>query len=344
MRMIQTKMISIIIPTYNDAKNLALCLKSIRECDYNGRYEIIVFNDCSTDDTEKIAESYGCKVINSKTNVGPGIGRNTAAKEAAGDILAFTDSDCVVHSDWLKLIDEIFRDLQIFAVNGKYSESMTPQFIAKFRMYESSFHVYQEKRFVNHASSNNIACRKEIFLKSGGFGNRYIAEDMVFGYNLSKIGVSILLVPELKVLHHCKTTIKDYLKQQYIWLKNTVDVHINYPETIYSKWPIKRGLLIYQLIVQILLIPVIFMSFFYPFLLLLFLLGLISLFVMNYPFLIYVMKKESNSFFALAKAFYIIILRNYTWILGTISGVKNFKNFFILSSYLLSSKFKKQNV
>lgn len=330
-------MISVIIPAYNDAKNLASCLKSIRECDYNGKYEIIVFNDASTDDTEKVAKAYGCKIITSKTNVGPGRGRNIAAKKASGDVLAFTDSDCAVCRDWLKLVDKTFQDPQILAAAGKYSKSITPHFIAKFRMYESSFHIHQEKTFVNSSNSSNLMCRKETFFKSGGFGNRYVAEDLVFGYNLYKIGVDILLVPESKVLHYCKIKIKDYLKQQRSWLKNIIEVHIDYPETIYFKWPTKRGPLIHQLIIQILFIPVIFLSFFYPSFLWLLLLGLVSLFVMNYPFLIYVARQENNYFSTLIKTFCIIVLRNYAWILGAISGVKKIKNIFVLLKHSIKN-------
>lgn len=335
------RMISVIIPTYNDAKNLGLCLKSIRGCDYKGEYEIIVFNDGSTDDTEEVAKSYGCKIVNSEKNIGPGMGRNLAAREARGEILAFTDSDCVVYPDWLKLIEEIFQDRKIFAAAGKYSDSLTPQFIAKFRMYESTFYTHQEKTFLNTSSSNNLMCRKEIFYKCGGFGDRYVAEDAVFGYNLYKAGAAILLVPELKVAHHCKTTIIGYLKQQYSWVKNLVDVYINYPGSINLKWPTRRKSLISQLMIQALFAPVIFISFYYPLFLLALLFGLACLFLLNYPFFLYVAKGENNYFSALIKTFYIIILRNYVWMLGAASGVKKIKNIFILFNDLALSRFKK---
>ena len=54
--------LSIIIPTYNEEKYLPELLKSIKEQNFSS-YEIIVADNDSNDNTVKIAESYGCKVV-----------------------------------------------------------------------------------------------------------------------------------------------------------------------------------------------------------------------------------------------------------------------------------------
>lgn len=332
-------MISVIIPVYNDEANLSECLKSIRNCDYNKPYEVIVYDDFSKDNSAGIAESYGFKVVRSKTNHGPGIGRNLAVKHAAGDIFAFTDSDCVVPRNWLAIIDNIFTDPKVQAAAGKYSVSLNPQFISKYRMYESSFHIFRDKAYVNTSSSNNLLCRKEAFFKSGGFGDRRIAEDLVFGYNLYKMGVNILLVPDLTVSHFCKMTLKEYIKQQHAWLKNILDVHIKYPETLSFKWPAKRGPLIYQLLIQILIIPVCLLMFIYPlYASILLIAALIALFLMNGKYLVYVYKGEKYSFKSLLMAYSITLLRNYAWILGAWAGVGGIKNAIFLFRYVFVKK------
>ncbi len=59
-----TKEVSIIIPTKNNGDILEKCLASIQNLDYpKDRYEVIVVDGHSTDDTVEIAEKYGCKVV-----------------------------------------------------------------------------------------------------------------------------------------------------------------------------------------------------------------------------------------------------------------------------------------
>ncbi|OGS22578.1 MAG: hypothetical protein A2252_03095 [Elusimicrobia bacterium RIFOXYA2_FULL_39_19] len=336
-------MISVIIPVYNDELNLKACLKSIFACTYTGNFEVVVYDDCSTDNSIIVAESYGCIIVRSEVNKGPGVGRNMAVKYTNGDILAFTDSDCVVPENWLSLIDEIFKDKSVDAAAGKYSVSLNPQFISKYRMYESSFHIFREKSFVNHSSSNNLMCRKETFFKSGGFGDRRIAEDLVFGHNLFQIGVDILLVPELTVSHFCKTKVRDYLKQQFSWLQNIMDVHLKYPATLDFKWPTKRGPLIFQLFTQISILFFIVLTFFKPVIsILLILLSLVALFFMNLSFLKYVYSGEKHSISAVLKTYLITFARNYLWIAGAFKGLGNIKNVYTFSKIFLKSKFRKK--
>src|SRR3989338_7677744 len=94
-------MISVIIPVYNAARTLFNCLDSIFNLDYTD-FEVIIVNDCSTDNSLDIAKQYNVKIINHEKNFGPGVARNNGAKIANGSILAFTDSDCEVPRDWLR--------------------------------------------------------------------------------------------------------------------------------------------------------------------------------------------------------------------------------------------------
>ena len=79
-----------------------LCLASIQNLDYpKDRYEVIIVDGHSTDDTVEIAEKYGCKVV--YEDVGTrGDGCNIGVKNAKGEYIAFTDADCVAQKDWLK--------------------------------------------------------------------------------------------------------------------------------------------------------------------------------------------------------------------------------------------------
>jgi glycosyltransferase involved in cell wall biosynthesis len=90
--------VSVIIPTYNRAKMLPITLDSFLNQDYpRDRYEIIVANNNSTDDTQKVLDAYGSREAQFRSFMesrqGVHYARNSAARIARGDILYFTDDD-----------------------------------------------------------------------------------------------------------------------------------------------------------------------------------------------------------------------------------------------------------
>jgi glycosyltransferase involved in cell wall biosynthesis len=99
------KLISIIIPTYNEEKVIAACLKSLQNQSYRP-VEIIVVDDGSTDKTISIIEnlefrSENLKMLKQK-HLGPGPARNLGAKSAKGEILVFIDADMTFDDNFIK--------------------------------------------------------------------------------------------------------------------------------------------------------------------------------------------------------------------------------------------------
>ncbi len=91
------KKISVIMPVYNAEKNLKSCIESILAQKLEG-VEIICINDCSSDSSLEILESYVAKddrfiIINNEKNEGPGICRNKGIEIARGEYLSFIDAD-----------------------------------------------------------------------------------------------------------------------------------------------------------------------------------------------------------------------------------------------------------
>lgn len=90
-------MLSIVIPTKNEEKYLPILLASIKRQTYRD-YEVIVADNNSTDKTQEIALSFGCKVTQGGL---PATGRNLGFTASSGDVVLFLDSDT-------ELIDEDF--------------------------------------------------------------------------------------------------------------------------------------------------------------------------------------------------------------------------------------------
>jgi len=104
-------LISVIIPTYNGEDTIERAIKSVLNQKGDFDIEILVCDDCSTDRTLEIAESYqNVKVfVNPYHTGGPNKGRNTGIKNAEGDYIAFLDQD----DEWLPdKLEKQFREIE----------------------------------------------------------------------------------------------------------------------------------------------------------------------------------------------------------------------------------------
>lgn len=90
-----SELVSIIMPSYNTGKFIAESIKSVLAQTYQD-FELIIVDDCSTDDTEEVVKNFDDPriiFIKNETNSGAAVSRNRALREAKGKWIAFLDSD-----------------------------------------------------------------------------------------------------------------------------------------------------------------------------------------------------------------------------------------------------------
>ncbi|MFQ5621764.1 MAG: glycosyltransferase [Paracoccaceae bacterium] len=199
--------ISVIMPAFNASGLLTQVLPPLVEMLRAGEVcEVLLVDDCSTDDTVERARELGASVLEMPRNGGPGAARNLAAQKAAGDILWFVDSDVVAWAGGAKKIREAFEDPTVDAVFGSYDE--TPSGTPWISRYKNLVHRYYHQRGNREASTFWAGCgavRKSAFLSAGGFDVvRYTMpsiEDIELGYRLRDRGGRILLLPDLLAKH-----------------------------------------------------------------------------------------------------------------------------------------------
>src|SRR5262245_7855555 len=93
--------VSVVIPVYNGASTLAACLTALESQSLpRPRFEIIVVDDGSTDETASIAAAFPVRLVR-RTNGGAPAARNSGLREATGAWVAFTDADCIPSRGWL---------------------------------------------------------------------------------------------------------------------------------------------------------------------------------------------------------------------------------------------------
>ena len=164
--------VSVIVPAFNAAENIEACVRSIQAQTYSP-CEIIVVNDASTDNTAEITAELNVKLINMKRNGGAGAARNAGVEVAQGDIVAFTDSDCVAPSSWVEhIVTEFEADPELGVVGGLYhpnNEVSSSVDLLCFFEEEYFWHIsslYSSEAF---PPGGNIAMLKEV-LKKGSSG------------------------------------------------------------------------------------------------------------------------------------------------------------------------------
>lgn len=111
-------MISVVIPSFNEEERIERCLQSIsKQSIPRDQYEVIVVDGGSKDRTREIAEKYADLVfIQSSPKVGGA--RNDGAVRAKGSIIATTDADTILPSDWLERIEKGFSDPRVVMLYG----------------------------------------------------------------------------------------------------------------------------------------------------------------------------------------------------------------------------------
>ncbi len=198
--------ISIIVPVYNNAKDLHECLSALRTSCFPG-CEIIVVDDASTDGSSSVAAREGVRVLRLTKNSGVSAARNYGARHAEGDILFFVDADVVVAPGSVNRIAKAFKEHpDLAAVFGSYDAR--PRAKGVVSQYRNLLHHFVHQNGNPEASTFWGGCgavRRSVFEEIGGFDEKRFRgpsiEDIEFGYRLRQAGLRILLDKGLQGTH-----------------------------------------------------------------------------------------------------------------------------------------------
>lgn len=207
-------LVSIIIPTKNEEKNINRCLESIKQQTYpNKKIEIIVIDNNSIDQTKKIARKYTKNVFN--YGLERSAQRNLGMKKAKGKYLMFLDADMRLASG---LIKKAVLKMEIdSSLAGLYIPEIIPgnSFWNRLRNFERSFY-----------NASAIDCvriiKQSVFKKTGGFDKNLTGpEDWDFDKKIRQIGKVKLLQAKKAVIYHQEDfNLLKYLKKKSYYSKS----------------------------------------------------------------------------------------------------------------------------
>ncbi len=212
--------VSVIIPTYNAADRLRECLQALEKQNFpREQYEIIVVDDGSTDATALIIKNYYVRYYY-QMNKGPAAARNKGVKMAIGNIILFTDSDCIPDNNWIKEMVSSFQSPEIAGVKGTYKTAQRALW-ARFAQIEfiERYKLLLKNKYIDMIDTYSAGYRKNLFLSMGGFDTSFPVpnnEDTDLSYRMSLNGYKMVFNPDAIVWHtgHPDTTMK-YVKLKF---------------------------------------------------------------------------------------------------------------------------------
>lgn len=225
-------MVSIIVCSYNGANTLKECLESLDLLNYPN-YEVVLVNDGSKDNTPELVEAFEKARVEQaaaegrklppftnivQKNMGLSYARNVGAYASKGDVIAYTDSDCMADPDWLFYLVSTLLSGDYCGVGGPNVSPPAVNWVqaAVCAAPGGPAHVLLTDTVAEHIPGCNMAFHRWAFMNIGGFDTEYrkAGDDVDFCWRLQTNGGTIAFSPSAIVWHYRRFTLDAFKKQQ----------------------------------------------------------------------------------------------------------------------------------
>ena len=208
---------SVVVCSYNGAKTLDRCLTSLKEINYPN-YEVILVDDGSTDNTQEIAARHPWVKNIRQENKGLSFARNVGAHASGGDVIVYTDSDCMADPDWLYYLMGTLLSGDYAGVGGPNISPPAENWVQACVSAAPGGpnHVLLTDVVAEHIPGCNMAFHRWAFDQVGGFDPEYrkAGDDVDFCWRLQQSGGVIAFSPAAIVWHYRRFTLQAFRKQQ----------------------------------------------------------------------------------------------------------------------------------
>jgi glycosyltransferase involved in cell wall biosynthesis len=210
--------ISVIIPNRNGSATVGRCLEAAFASDHES-FEVIVVDDDSADGSVETIRRFPCRLMELRDHAGAAAARNAGSRQARGGILFFTDSDCLLEKQTLRIAQRTLEGAGSDAViGGTYTRE--PPDTSFYSVFQSVFINYFETKSggtPDYVATHAMAIHAATFARQGGFPEHFlpILEDVEFSHRLRRSGCELLINPEIVVRHIFNYSLSDSLKNAW---------------------------------------------------------------------------------------------------------------------------------
>lgn len=217
-----TPRVSVVIPAFQAERQIADCLRSVLDQSYpRERYEVIVVNNGSTDRTAAVAGKFPMRIID-EPRPGVGYARGAGVENARGELVVFTDSDCIADRNWIAaLVARFDREPDLGGVGG-YLACLNPQTPIQYYITEREL-LAQEIALDDRPYSApfiitaNALLPRRLIEEAGGFDPKcgVAGEDADLCWRMAEKGRRFVFAPDAVVHHAHRSTVKAFCKWMF---------------------------------------------------------------------------------------------------------------------------------
>jgi glycosyltransferase involved in cell wall biosynthesis len=208
--------ISIIIPSFNASATISGCLESLARQETSGPFEVIVVDSGSDDTAEIVSTQFpDVKLLRFEERKFAGDGRNLGIEEASGEILAFTDADCIAPPDWVETV-ALLHEVDHPVIGGAV-ENGNPESYLGWGYYFTEFIRWipsGQARFVDDVPGCCWTMKRSIFEQYGPFITGTYCSDTAFHWKMKQGGLRPRFDPSLRVRHCNLEDIAEYASHE----------------------------------------------------------------------------------------------------------------------------------
>ncbi|MDT7541859.1 MAG: hypothetical protein QOE33_1763 [Acidobacteriota bacterium] len=204
--------VSVIVPVYNDPDRLQLCLRALEGQTYPpGLYEIVVIDNGSDESLAPHVEESSRTLLCSEEHPGSYAARNRGLSLARGEVIAFTDADCIPASDWIergvaRLLSSpdcglVAGRVEVFAEDRERATAV--------ELYEMITYLQQKKHVEveRFGATANLFTLRSVFDRVGTFNGAMMSGgDVEWGHRVSALGYKMLYADDAVVSHPARRT------------------------------------------------------------------------------------------------------------------------------------------
>ncbi len=200
-------LVSVIIPVYNDCQRLLTCLRSLQRQSYPQHcYQIIVIDNNSQEDIAGIVANFANSIYVLETKRGAYAARNSGIAIAGGEIIAFTDADCIADTDWIgNGVAQLLRDPDCGLLAGKikvFARRHRHPSMVELLEIASAFDQEHYLRQWHFSATANLFTRRQVLATVGIFDERLLSGgDLQWGQRVYACGYRQIYAENVVVWH-----------------------------------------------------------------------------------------------------------------------------------------------
>lgn len=229
---------TVVVPARGRSSETRACVESLLALDYPpDLLEVIVVDDASEPPLSGALSGLPIRLLRRETNAGQSAARNLASGAARGEVLAFTDNDCVVEAGWLKSLVACLCEPGTDVAGGRVLAPPPDGPVAAFESVRSPLDMGAAAGTVGleepvaYLPSCNLAADREMLRRLGGFDEKMaLGEDADLVWRALRAGRGVRYEPAARILHRHRTRLLPLLLRRADYGSSEADLQLRHPE------------------------------------------------------------------------------------------------------------------